>query len=408
MDKYLRGGVGIVYSAIMGVIAGFLSWLFLYLVYLGIHLFWDSFILQTGSKFLILGVCIIGGILVGLCEKYIGHYPKSLHHVVAEFKTNKRVEYKDLPKSVVKMFAVLWFGGTVGPEAGVSGIIGGLATYFGEFLKFGFKRKKHSMVKIDSKLHKIFEIPLYGFYNYIDYNDEKKRKNIKRILYASAIIFGLGIFILCNVIDSKASFITRFSKAILNVKDFEYIIPLFLIGLLIVLYSAMLDSFVKKVFGSLIKYKILAAIIGGIILGCSAILIPFMLFSGEHTLKELLEKSTIFSVGLLIMIGLFKLLISKICIFTGWIGGPIFPIMFSSAAFGIAVSHIFNINLTFAVAIIMSTVLAGIMKNFKITFVLLIFFFSINIWVFILIAAIISEFTVKKAELIFRRTKVAQ
>ncbi|MGL4452816.1 MAG: chloride channel protein [Sarcina sp.] len=397
MNKVLRNSVGVIYSGIIGAIVGFLSWIFLYMVYLGIHLFWHEFILEKNSKVLIIAVCLIGGVCVGLCEKYIGKYPKTLHMVLHEFKSTGKVEYKSLPKAIIKIFTVLWFGGTVGPEAGLSGILGGLTTYVGEFLKFGFIRREHEKINV-SGVNEILEIPKYGFYNFVDKSDNKKVKSIKRLLYGSGILFGIAMFVLLNMLDNKASFITKFAHSAVDKISLIYLVPLFIVGLLIVAYSAILDKIIPVIFRPLEKYKIFNSIIGGLILGIIAISIPYILFSGEHSLKELIGGSSILGVGVLILIGAFKLIASKICIQTGWIGGPIFPIMFASAAFAIAFSQIFDVNMPFAVAIVMSTALAGIMQNFKITVVLLIFFFSLNTWLFMLIVAFLAELIVKKCQ----------
>ena len=400
MKNSLRNTIGVLYSILIGLFIGFITWLFLYLVYIGIHLFWDSFILEANSKLLILSVCIFGGVLVGICEKYIGKYPKTMEIVLKEYKTTKSVEYKSLPKSIIKIFTVLWFGGTVGPEAALTGIIGGLSTLVGEFLKYGFSRTQSKVIKTNSTMQKLFEIPLYGFYNFLDPSDKKKVKNYKRLLYGTIILFSLSMLLLLGHLDNKVSFITRFSKATLGSREFIFLIPLFIIGLLIVFYSRVLDKFIAKIFKPLQKYKILTAIIGGVILGLLAITLPFMLFSGEHTLRQLINKSYLLGPTILLLIGLCKLLLSKVCINTGWIGGPIFPIMFSSAAIGMAFSFIFTINLPFAVAIVMSVTLAGIMENYKIAVILLIFFFTFNIWILIFITAFISEFIFKKIKII--------
>ncbi|MGL4991630.1 chloride channel protein [Cetobacterium sp.] len=396
MTNFLRNLVGTIYSAIFGIILGAISFLFLLLVYLGIHLFWDSFILKENSKLLILIVCLIGGLLVGLCEKYIGKYPKTMDIVLEEFKTTGSVEYKSLPKALVKMFTVLWFGGTVGPEAGLTGIVGGLASLIGEYIKFGFKKSEHIHIETNSLFKRIFEVPLYGIHNFIDKNDKKKIKNIKKLFYGVITLFTVITIFLLLHLDEKISFITKLTPTTLNTRDFITLIPLFIIGLLLILYSNVLDKVVAKIFEPLQQYKIFHGILGGLILGLLAISIPFILFSGEHTLKNLIIQSSSFGVITLLLIGLIKLLSLKVCVNTGWIGGPIFPIMFSSAAIAIAFSHLLGINSSFAIAIIMGTTLSGIVKNFKLTTILIIWFFSINTWPFILIVAFLSERISKK------------
>ncbi|MGL4742118.1 MAG: chloride channel protein [Sarcina sp.] len=396
MNKFLRNLIGTIYCALFGIILGSISFLFLLLVYLGIHIFWDNFILKENSKLLILTICIIGGFLVGLCEKYIGKYPKTMEVVLEEFKTTGSVEYQSLPKSIIKIFTILWFGGTVGPEAGLTGIIGGLATLIGEYIKFGFKRSEHSKIKTNSFLKKIFEVPLYGIHNFINKDDNIKLKNTKKLFYGAIIIFTvITIFLLLHS-DEKISFITKLAPTILTTKEFIILIPLFIIGLLLVLYSNFLDKIIIKIFSPLQKYKILHAIIGGLILGLFAISIPFILFSGEHTLKNLIQQSSSLGIITLLLIGLIKLLSLKVCVNTGWIGGPIFPIMFSSAAIALAFAHIFKISPSFSIAIVMATALSGIIKNFKLTTILIIWFFSINTWPFVLVASFLSEFIIKK------------
>lgn len=66
MKKVCRNIITIMYALVIGGIIGFFTWLFLLLVYLGIHLFWDEFILKLNKSFILIA-CIIGGILVGIC-----------------------------------------------------------------------------------------------------------------------------------------------------------------------------------------------------------------------------------------------------------------------------------------------------------------------------------------------------
>ena len=143
MKKFLSLFVAVFYSAIIGATVGFITWTFLTLVYSGIHLIWYDFLFKENNKYLILFTCILGGIIVGLFQKYFGKYPKTMQIVLKEFKDTKRVEYKSLPKSVISALIILWFGASLGPEAALSGIIGGLVTLAGDFLKYGFKRIKY-------------------------------------------------------------------------------------------------------------------------------------------------------------------------------------------------------------------------------------------------------------------------
>lgn len=53
--------------------------------------------------------------------------------VMAEFKETKRVDYKNVPKACVSALITLFFGASLGPEAALVNIIGGLSTLVGDF-----------------------------------------------------------------------------------------------------------------------------------------------------------------------------------------------------------------------------------------------------------------------------------
>ena len=76
MKKYFSLGILILYGIVLGGIVGAVSWLFLYVVSSGIHFMWNELPGKFNLPYWTILVCSIGGILVGLCQKYLGEYPK--------------------------------------------------------------------------------------------------------------------------------------------------------------------------------------------------------------------------------------------------------------------------------------------------------------------------------------------
>ncbi len=405
MKKILGLFVAVIYSATIGAIVGFVTWAFLTLVYKGIHLIWYDFLFKENKDYLIICTCILGGIIVGLCQKYFGKSPKTMQVVLKEFKDTKRVEYKSLPKSVISALSILWFGASLGPEAALSGIIGGLVTLSGDLLKYGFKRKKISkdvnQTVIESSMEAtiaiIFAAPLYGFYNII--NKKEKIKKVKAIIYIITISAGFYIFSLLSKIDNRASFITRFSKAFIGKREILFLIPLLIIGILLAIYYEKTGDILKKILKPLEKYKIVKAVFGGILLAIFGVTIPYIFFSGEHELKSLIADWKTIGVTWLFIISFSKLLITDLCISTGWIGGHIFPTMFSGVAMGFAFSLLFNIDPVFSACIITTTFISAVMKNYVVSIFLLILFFPVNLAIFIVIAAILGVKVINKIQL---------
>ncbi|WP_195238196.1 chloride channel protein [Romboutsia sp. 1001285H_161024_C4] len=402
MKRFLSLCVAGSYSILIGACVGAITWLFLTLIFSGINLIWYDFIFKINNNYLVLFVCILGGIMVGLCQKYFGKYPKTMPIVLKEFKETKRVEYKSLHKSIISALIILWFGASLGPEAALSGIVGGLVTLSGDLLKYGFKRKEiendlnEILIEssIESTIGIIFAAPLYGFYSLISNKD--KIKKAKTIVYVLTISSGFYVFDLLSKLDNRASFITRFSKANIGKRELLFFIPLLIVGLLLTLYYKKMGSVLNKILKPLDDYKVIKAVLGGGLLAILGITIPYIFFSGEHELKDIILNWKSLGLAWLLIICFFKLLATELCISTGWIGGHLFPIMFSGITMGFAISIIFGVDPVFSACVVATTFLSAIMENYIVAIFLLVLFFPINLAIFIIISAILGVELIKK------------
>lgn len=84
-----------IYAAVLGLCVGLVSGAFLTIVNLLSQLLWEtvhaSFDLPVYYP-IIFG--LIGGILVGVFQTYIGDYPKTMEATMEEFKATKAVKYE--------------------------------------------------------------------------------------------------------------------------------------------------------------------------------------------------------------------------------------------------------------------------------------------------------------------------
>jgi H+/Cl- antiporter ClcA len=98
-------------------------------------------------------------------------------------------------------------------------------------------------------------------------------------------------------------------------------------GLFIVLFKRL-----RKVMLPLKTHLIVRGLIGGLGLGLAGALLPLTLFSGEAETAVLIDRAAEIGVVMLIVLALVKLLITALCLATGWKGGYIFPTMFAGTA----------------------------------------------------------------------------
>jgi H+/Cl- antiporter ClcA len=78
-------------------------------------------------------------------------------------------------------------------------------------------------------------------------------------------------------------------------------------------------------------------------LGLAGALLPLTLFSGETETAEIIQQAAEIGAGMLIVLALVKLLITSLCLATGFKGGYIFPTLFAGAALGLAVHLMFPV-----------------------------------------------------------------
>lgn len=388
-------------SLLMGAFVGFFTWMFLGIVNIGIHFIWYTLKDFFNIKYWTLIVASIGGILVGITQKYFGEYPKYMDQTLEEFKKSKRVEYKSLKYSIINSLTILFFGASVGPEAALSGIAGGIITFVGDKMKERFKKKNvvnqypDELIEYSMQVSAgiIFRAPLLGLYTLSEKSSENRDiiKKIKVIVYTVTTISGFLVFILLSKFDNRPSFIVRFKQSNIGLKEIIWFIPLIIIAILLAYIYKMYALVLHKILRPIENRKVLKGIIGGLGIGILGTFFPWTLFSGEHELRELVVEWNNISAYLLILLALVKLLLTEICLSTGHRGGHIFPLIFSGSCLGYGVSKLFSIDPVFSLAIIVTGLVNKVIGNMFVSIFLLIFFFPINTIIPMVLSAVISK-----------------
>ena len=205
---------------VTGSVAGAFVWALLFVMNLGISFVWDS----VGARFGIyfpLAACLVGGLVVGLFAKRFGPYPEDLDTVMAKVKRDGRYDYDKLGVMSIAALLPLFFGGSIGPEAGLTGAVAGICTWVGDRMKrFGADFQQLTSVGTMAALSAIFTAPLFGFAAPL-YGDGKDGgengdgpkgaatitlpKNSKIVVYFCAIAGALAAFFGGTALDGLAA-----------------------------------------------------------------------------------------------------------------------------------------------------------------------------------------------------------
>ncbi|WP_018758523.1 chloride channel protein [Paenibacillus terrigena] len=391
-------------SIIIGGVAGLLTWSFLAIVSLTTHFLWDTIPSVVHVPYWTFIVCLVGGILVGLCQKYFGNYPRNMEAVLAEFKETKRIDYSSTFKSAITALCVLSFGASLGPEAALVGIVGGLTTWAGDAIKSRVKKKEVANeygdiiieYSVETTIGMIFRSPLFGVTTFFeDWKDPRFIKLIKTLVYTITTAAGFGVFVFLSKIDNRKFTIADFGPASIGGKEIMAIIPLILIGVLLAKLYEFFGSIFHKVLKPLDHYKVLKAVIGGLALGLIGTVLPLTLFSGEHELTELAADWSHMSIYLLLILGIVKLFLTEFCLSTGWRGGHIFPIIFAGVSIGYAMASIFPIDPVTSIAIVTTALTSAILKKPIAVVLILMMIFPFKLIIPMIIAAYLPIYLFK-------------
>ncbi|PFB83887.1 chloride channel protein [Bacillus anthracis] len=370
----------VLYGILLGSIVGATVWLFLVTINISIHFIWGYLpTIFYSPPYYTICVTTIGGILVGLTQKYFGTYPRLMPEVMGEYKKTGRIEYRFVHKATLTAIIVLIFGASLGPEAALVGIIGGLCTWVGDRFTFALKGMNElTEVGIGATLSVIFNAPLFGYLAPNENEGEQINefsKGKKAIVYLATTFAGFSVYLLLSKFDNRGSFIVDFGEGSLSLNEWIAFPPLASIGAIVGFFYFKLEFILEKLLHPLKEYKLSLGIIGGILLGITGTFLPYTLFSGEHQLKDLVVEWSNLSFWVLLLSGIFKLCITAVCLNTGWRGGHIFPIIFAGSSIGYAIASIIPIDPIASVAIVTTAISSyALRKPIAITLLLLMFF----------------------------------
>lgn len=138
-------------------------------------------------------------------------------------------------------------------------------------------------------------------------------------------------------------------------------------------------------------YPIIVCTAGGIILGVMGTYLPLTMFSGEESITVVKESFAEFAPWILIISGVLKLVLTNICIKSGWKGGHFFPVIFCGVSIGYGVAMLGGLDTAFCAAVVTAGLLGVTMKKPLAVTMLLLLCFDARVIPWILLAAFLGS-----------------
>lgn len=352
-----------------GAVAGAFVWLLLFLINTGISFIWDRVPTYLGSLYPVIA-CVVGGVVIGLFLKRYGPYPEDMRTVMATVKRDGRYGYDKLGRMSVGAILPLVFGGSIGPEAGLVGVIAAICTWVGDRLKrFGSDFRELSEIGVYAALSAIFTAPLYGFAEgvggrRVEGGDVPQLSKIMRIVvYAAAIAGAMLTFLTLSHHIGGGLSLPRYTDIGYGADEFIWLIPMALVGALAGWLFCVLDVLFAGVSDRMTDRPVLKATLAGLLLGTCGMFLPFTMFAGEVQAEELNEMWMTMSVTILFLTGFVKITVTALCVNMGWRGGHFFPVIFSGISIGYGMSMILGVDSVFCVCAVTAATVGASMRK---------------------------------------------
>lgn len=383
------------FAVCIGGVIGAFIWAFLRVMGIGQELLFTALPEQIHIPCFILVVCILGGVVIGVYEKIFHASPDNMEAVMAVIKKEGKYPCDHLAVRTIAALLPLIFGASLGPEAGLTGIIAGLCFWAGRKFRYAGKHiEELSRIGLGASLGVIFGSPLFGYSFSAEEDDTSAEysKTDKMVTYITAILGGFGVFVLLGKFFGGAAGLPRLSAPEIGNRERFSVILLIPVGIAAGLVYTAFHAASSRIFDAL-KDKcgvVVCAVLGGICLGVLGMFVPFSMFSGEAQMEVLAETYLEYTPVLLIGIGIVKIFITNVCIHSGWKGGHFFPVIFAGVSIGYGMGMLCSVEPVYAAAVVTSALLGYMMKKPVAVVLLLMLCFPMDAIVWMFVAAAVG------------------
>lgn len=313
----------LVMGSLLGLFYLFQGWL--------INRLWPG---ETFRVFFNAVLILIVGIVIFVTKEKIGDMPKKLSEIKLELYQTGTANFRYLPLQLLIPPIILCSGTSLGPEATLVSSTVLFGVWISEKQRY-LNANWQDNRPLDRL--KIMVTP----HRYLKSRSQDERQlpwwTPKMISYLG---IGIGAFYLTCKWGGEQSVIVYLGSSNWKLIDLLWLAPIavvaFLVGqiclrAMILIQKGVLERFIT------VRSSI---IFGGVMIYLATLFVPNINFSGMVNFELLAStwqsKSAIF----LIVNALLKLVLLTICLNTGWLGGEIFPVLFSATIQGIVFSRL--------------------------------------------------------------------
>jgi len=285
-------------------------------------------------------------LLVGLCQKYL-HAPTVIKGGFVESikEGGEEIDYRNFPGALLSSLFSLLSGVCLGPEGTIAILVQNITSWIRD--TFGIAQESENtrlgfdVAALSSAFNGIIGSPVFTGIFATEFQVGKK--DAFRFLVWNLLAGLIGyLFYLFVGLPSFANMIPYPPVEALTAPFILYAILLGVVGSLLALFTGVCMQGVGRIMERAFQERVvLRALTGGAITAAVCYFLPVLMFSGEVQIHSILADPVGLGAAMLLLLALLKILLLAVSFKTGFIGGPIFPILFSCTMTGLALSVVF-------------------------------------------------------------------
>jgi H+/Cl- antiporter ClcA len=317
----------VVIVALIGAVS-VLAWLF---VFVNVsRLLWENeFVLA--NRWVAPAICMPFSLLAGLLVKH-RNAPTTLNESFLDSLSGDvtRIDWRTLPVTVLMAWASLFSGAVLGPEGGIGGIASKIAALYAEKVGVPVEHRRRLVFStIASAYNGLIASPLFTS---VMATEVIKDPAARAATLPANLIGGVvGYLVFFGFGSTGFQDILRLAPAQpFRPVDLVLAALLGVVGLAIALVAGAMFQVAAAVFGRFEGREVRRALVAGLIFSAVGVVAPILLFSGEGQIHAVVEDPAGYGVAILVAMALAKLALLAVAFKSGFLGGPVFPVIFAS------------------------------------------------------------------------------
>ena len=275
------------------------------------------------------------GVVVGLLRR-LTSLPQEVPGLFEDLKAED-FDPRLLPGTIAVSAVSLIGGASVGPEKVLASMGAGVGSWVARRRRLGKEDSQvNTLAGIAGVFGGLFSSPIIVVMLILEVarpGGQRFSKTLVTNIVAGSVSFGIYFAI------AGAVFLGAYQVPGYRFEDWQLLagIPLGLFGAVVAFVGAGFTMVASQLFGRLKVPAIVKSTLGGMMLGVVGVALPLTMFSGGDQLTSVLKGAKTLGLGLCLAILMAKMLTYAVSQGSGFVGGPIFPLLFIGGTAGVVV-----------------------------------------------------------------------